>query len=64
MILADKAFDADERVIQPLQQAGKVIVIPPKANRTIPRATTNGLLTSSARSISPLHSRGLIDDTP
>ena len=31
-VIADKAFDADERVIQPLQQAGKVVVIPPKAN--------------------------------
>ncbi|MDF0665119.1 MAG: IS5 family transposase [Nitrospira sp.] len=36
-IIADKAFDADERVIQPLQRAGKVVVIPPKANRTTPR---------------------------
>ena len=36
-VIADKAFDADERVIQPLQQAGKVVVIPPKANRTTPR---------------------------
>ena len=37
-IIADKAFDADERVIQPLQQAGKRIVIPPKSNRTTKRA--------------------------
>ena len=36
-IIADKAFDADERVIQALQQAGKVIVIPPTSNRTTPR---------------------------
>lgn len=36
-IIADKAFDADERLIQPLQQAGKRIVIPPKSNRTITR---------------------------
>ena len=36
-IIADKAFDADERLIQPLQQAGKRIVIPPKSNRTIKR---------------------------
>lgn len=36
-IIADKAFDADERVIQPLQQAGKTIVIPPKSNRTVKR---------------------------
>lgn len=37
-ILADKAFDADERVLEPLRTAGKTIVIPPKANRTVPRA--------------------------
>ena len=32
-LIADKAFDADERVIQPLAAAGKVAVIPPRANR-------------------------------
>ena len=32
-VLADKGYDADERVIKPLQAAGKVIVIPPKRNR-------------------------------
>ena len=32
-MLADKAFDADERVIDLLKTAGKNIVIPPKANR-------------------------------
>lgn len=37
MIIADKAFDADERMIQPLQQAGKRIVIPQKSNRTLKR---------------------------
>lgn len=36
-ILADKAFDADERVIQPLQRAGKTIVIPSKSNRKTSR---------------------------
>ncbi len=36
-VIADKAFDADERVIEPLQHAGKTIVIPPKSNRTVPR---------------------------
>jgi transposase len=36
-IIADKAFDADERVIEPLRKAGKTIVIPPKSNRTTPR---------------------------
>jgi transposase len=33
MLIADKAFDADERVIKPLAAAGKTTVIPPKANR-------------------------------
>ena len=33
IVIADKGFDADERVIAPLAKAGKSIVIPPKANR-------------------------------
>jgi len=37
-LLADKAFDADERVIKPLIAAGKTPVIPPKSNRKLPRA--------------------------
>ena len=36
-LLADKAFDADERVIEPLLAAGKTPVIPPKSNRKLPR---------------------------
>ena len=36
-LIADKAFDADERVIEPLAAAGKSAVIPPKANRKSPR---------------------------
>ncbi len=32
-ILADKAYDANERVITPLIAAGKEPVIPPKSNR-------------------------------
>jgi transposase len=36
-LIADKAFDADKRVIEPLVQAGKAYVIPPKANRRILR---------------------------
>jgi len=36
-LLADKAFDADERVIEPLRAAGKTAVIPPKINRKIQR---------------------------
>ncbi len=36
-LLADKAFDADERVIEPLLAAGKSPVIPSKSNRKVPR---------------------------
>ena len=36
-LIADKAFDADERVIEPLAATGKAAVIPPKANRRLPR---------------------------
>lgn len=36
-VLADKGYDADERVIERLQAQGKTAVIPPKRNRTRPR---------------------------
>lgn len=36
-LLADKAFDADERVIEPLLAAGKTFVIPPRSTRKTPR---------------------------
>ena len=36
-LLADKAYDADERVIEPLEATGKTAVIPPKKNRKTPR---------------------------
>jgi transposase len=36
-LLADKAFDADERVIELLLARGKSFVIPPKSNRKIQR---------------------------
>ena len=36
-LIADKAFDADKRVLAPLAAAGKTAVIPPKANRRMPR---------------------------
>jgi len=32
-VIADKGFDADQRVLDPLKRAGKKVVIPPKANR-------------------------------
>jgi transposase len=36
-LIADKAFDADERVIKPLAAAGKTPVIPSRQNRRAPR---------------------------
>ena len=37
IVLADKGYDADERVIERLQQQGKTAVIPPKRHRKNPR---------------------------
>jgi transposase len=37
ILIADKAFDADDRVIAQLAAAGKAAVIPPKANRKVSR---------------------------
>lgn len=34
IVIADKAYDADERVIELLQAQGKTVVIPPRRNRT------------------------------
>jgi len=42
VLIGDKAFDADKRVIEPLAQAGKTAVIPPKANRRAPRVAGGG----------------------
>ena len=36
-LLADKAYDADKRVIELLAAAGQTAVIPPKSNRKNPR---------------------------
>ena len=36
-VIADKGFDADKRVLDPLLKAGKIAVIPPKANRKVQR---------------------------
>jgi transposase len=36
-LTADKALDADERVLEPLAAAGKTAVIPPPTNRSSPR---------------------------
>jgi len=32
-LIADKGYDADQRVLEKLEKAGKTAVIPPKANR-------------------------------
>jgi len=36
-LIADKAFDAEARVLEPLAAVGKNAVIPPRANRSSPR---------------------------
>jgi transposase len=36
-LIADKAFDADERVLEPLAAAGKTAVTQPRTNRSSPR---------------------------
>ena len=37
LLIADRAFDADKRVLEPLAAAGKSAVIPPRPNRVAPR---------------------------
>lgn len=37
LLIADRAFDADARVLEPLSAAGKSAVIPPRPNRLEPR---------------------------
>ena len=37
-LIADKAFDAHQRVLAPLAEAGKTAVIPPRKTRTTARA--------------------------
>ena len=37
-LLADKGYAADQRVLERLAQQGKTAVIPPKCNRSAPRA--------------------------
>ena len=36
-LIADRAFDADARVLEPLARSGKSAVIPPRPNRLTPR---------------------------
>ncbi len=43
VLIADKAFDAEARVLEPLARAGKTAVIPSKANRTNPRSYDKNL---------------------
>jgi len=45
MLIADKAFDADKRVLDPLAAAGKEAVIPPKANRRVARDSSASSVT-------------------
>ena len=38
ILIADKAFDAGERVLEPLAASGQTAVIPPRAHRRSPRS--------------------------
>ena len=38
VVIADKGYDADERVIEPLIRKGKIPVIPPRSNRKTQRS--------------------------
>jgi transposase len=42
-LLADKGYDADERVIEKLEKEGKIAVIPPKKNRNKQRESDKHL---------------------
>ena len=42
-LIADKAFDAEERVIAPLAAAGKTAMIPPKATTRYDKTARNFL---------------------
>ncbi len=37
VLIADKGYDAEARVLAPLREAGKTAVIPPKRNRKVQR---------------------------
>jgi transposase len=37
MVMADKGYDADQRVLPPLAPAGKTALMPPQANRKTKR---------------------------
>ena len=37
MVIADKAYDAQQRVVEPLLKAGKAVVIPSIRTRTVQR---------------------------
>lgn len=43
ILIADKGYDADERVVEPLRNAGKQAVIPPRSNRKTLRAYDRAL---------------------
>ena len=47
ILLADRAFDADKRVIEPLLRAGKTPVIPSMPGRKSPRPYDHALFRSA-----------------
>jgi transposase len=70
-LIADKAFDAEKRVIDPLTAAGKTAVIPPKSNRRKPRTLDRELYKARhlienffAKLKQPRHRHALRQDGP
>jgi hypothetical protein len=57
-LLADKAFDADKRLIEPLLQAGKTAVIPSIPGRKQPRPYDREARGRSARISNDTHQAG------
>jgi len=43
LVIADKGYDAEARVLAPLREAGKAAVIPPRRNRTAGRGYDRAL---------------------
>ena len=63
-LIADKAFDADARVLAPLAAAGKTAVIPPRANRSSPRDYDRELYAERLSRTSRKHSSSFVRSPP
>jgi hypothetical protein len=52
-VIADKAYDAEERVVKPLEQARIEVVIPPRSCRKTPREAVKPLGSMTGSCIKP-----------